>query len=195
MERRGRADGSSSMLTRADQGARRTLEALMSLLETVGAESQNAMLQATQKVAEVEQAALARIEERVATLMQPVEDRGEMVNGLYAERLTAFASRIDDAMEHVYKAGDVVANASIVGARMIGESSAASIRDVQRAADSFADAVDRANLVIERANEAISITARRAKLFLVGAILAGLVVFAAGIVIGTMLVTVSVILG
>ena len=124
--------------------------------------------------------------------MQPIDDRSEVVNGLYAERLAAFASRIDDAMEHVYRAGDVVAKASTVGARMVEQSTTASISDIQGAADGFADVVDRANLAIETAIAAIDVTTRRAKLFLVGAILAGLVLFAAGIVIGSLLVSVSV---
>jgi hypothetical protein len=178
---------SSSMLTRAGQDARRNLEALTSLLEKARLESQNAMLQATRKLAEIEEAALARTEKRVAKLMQPIDDRSEVVNGLYAERLAAFASRIDDAMEHVYKAGDVLTNASTMGARMIEQSSTLSINEVQRVADGFADAVDRANLVIEKANDTIELTTRRAKFFLIGAVLGGLILFAAGIVIGAIL--------
>ena len=183
---------SSSMLTRASQSTQRNLEALTSLLEKARAENENALRTATRKAAEIEEAALARIEERVAKLMQPIDDRSEVVNGLYAERLTAFATRIDDAMEHVYRAGDVVAKASTVGARMVEQSTTASISDIQGAADGFADVVDRANLAIETAIAAIDVTTRRAKLFLVGAILGGLVLFAAGIVIGSLLVSVSI---
>jgi hypothetical protein len=183
---------SSSMLTRAGQSARRNLEALTSLLEKSRAENEKALLEAKRKIAEIEAATLARMGESVARLMQPIEDRSEVVDGLYAERLTAFATRIDDAMEHVYRAGDMVAKASTLGARMIEERSTASIADLQRVVDGFADVVDRANLTIERANGAIDTTTRRARFFLAGAALGGLVLLALGIVIGSMFVTVSV---
>jgi len=184
---------SSSMLTRVDQSARRNLEALTGLLDKARAESQNAMLRAKSKVAEIEEAALTRMEERVGKLMQPVEDRSELVNGLYAERLAAFASRIDDAMEHVYQAGSVLTQVAAQGAQKIEQSAAASVGEMQRAADSFSLVVDQATAVIERAHEAaLDITARRTKILVVGAILAGGILVALGILIGTTLATLSV---
>jgi hypothetical protein len=182
---------SSSMLTRAGQEARRNLEALTSLLEKARAENEKAALEAKRKIAEIEEAALRKMEERVAKLMQPIDDRSAVVDGLYAERLTAFASRIDDAMEHVYRAGDVVTKASTLGARMVEESSTATIADLRRAADGFAEVVHRANFAIERANDAIDTTTRRARLFFAGAILVGFTLLALGVVIGSMFVTVS----
>jgi hypothetical protein len=183
---------SSSMLTRAGQEARRNLEALSSLLEKARVENEKAVLEAKRKIAQIEEAALKKMEERVVKLMQPIEDRSAVVDGLYAERLTAFASRIDDAMEHVYRAGDVVAKASVVGARTVEEGSTAALADLQRVADGFADVVHRANFAIEKANDAIDTTTRRARMFLAGAIFAGVVLLALGIVIGSMFVSVSV---
>ena len=183
---------SSSMLTRAGEEARRNLEALRGLLEKTRAENERALLQTARKIAEFEEAALLKTEQKVAKLMQPIDDRSEVVNGLYAERLNAFSRRIDDAMEHVYRAGDLLTQASNAGARLIEHSAEGSIAEIQRAAESFGDVVDRANLTIERARTAIDVTTGRAKLFLAGAIIAGLVLLASGIVIGTMLVSVTV---
>src|SRR6516162_3979136 len=93
---------SSSMLTRAGQEARRNLESLTALLEKASVENEKAVAKAKREIAQMEEQTQARMTERVAKLMQPIEDRSAVVDGLYAERLTAFASRIDDAMEHVY---------------------------------------------------------------------------------------------
>jgi hypothetical protein len=183
---------SSSMLTRAGQEARRSLETLSGLVEQSRAENERALLEAKRKIAELENATLARMEARVAKLMRPIEDRGAAVDQLYAERLTAFASRIDDAMEHVYKAGDIVTKASVLGARTVEESSTAAIADLQRVVDGFSLVVDRANLAIEQANGAVAATTRRARLFLFGAVLGGVLLLLLGIVIGSMFLNVSV---
>src|SRR5262249_27110925 len=135
---------SSSMLTRASQEARQSLEALSGLIEKSRAENEKALSEAKRRIAETENATLARIEQRAAKLMGPAEDGGAAGDQLYAERLTAFASRIDDAMEHVYKAGDIVSKASVIGARTVEESSTAAIAELQRVIDGFALVVDRA---------------------------------------------------